>query len=64
MVLKQQLTNNVCSQAQCGSCAAFAVVGAIESCFYLTTGVMDDDLSEQHLLDCAFNHYVTDSRYL
>jgi hypothetical protein len=51
-------------QAQCGSCAAFAVVGAIESCFYLATGVMDDDLSEQHLLDCAFNHYVTDSRYL
>jgi hypothetical protein len=25
---------------------------------------MDDDLSERHLLHCAFKHYVTDSRYL
>jgi Papain family cysteine protease len=53
--------SSVKNQAQCGSCAAFSAVGAIESCFYLATGVMFDDLSEQHLLDCAFNHYYNDN---
>ena len=28
----------------------------------MTRGVMDDDLSEQHLLDCAFNHYTSTTR--
>merc|ERR1711917_206727 len=48
------------NQAQCGSCAAFAAVGAIESCTKITVGNMADDLSEQHLLDCAYNHVFTD----
>merc|ERR1711962_1268793 len=51
--------SSVKNQAQCGSCAAFAAVGAIESCTKITVGNMADDLSEQHLLDCAYNHVVT-----
>ena len=53
--------SSVKNQAQCGSCAAFSAIATLESCFFLATGVMDDDLSEQHLLDCAFNHYVNDN---
>jgi len=52
--------SSVKNQAQCGSCAAFAAVGAIESCTKITVGNMADDLSEQHLLDCAYNHVFTD----
>jgi len=52
--------SSVKNQGQCGSCAAFAAMGAIESCYFIQTGVMDDDLSEQHILDCAYNHMVND----
>ena len=48
-------------QAQCGSCAAFASVAAIDTCFYLASGVLYDDLSEQHLMDCANGHNYFDS---
>lgn len=33
----------------------FAAIGAIESCSKIVTGVLSDDLSEQHLLDCWFS---------
>merc|ERR1719154_143687 len=50
------------NQGQCGSCACFSATGAIESCFMITANDMGaTDLSEQHLLDCAFGHRVTDS---
>merc|ERR1712002_1112344 len=52
--------SSVKSQGQCGSCADFAVVSIIESCFWIQRGEMYDDLSEQHLLDCAYNHYYED----
>merc|ERR550519_1306993 len=38
----------------CGSCAVFAAVSAIESCMHKVTGVLPTDLSEQHMLDCAY----------
>ena len=50
-------------QAQCGSCAAFSVIGAVESCFNIQRGKVVDDLSEQHILDCAYNYQVSDERY-
>jgi len=52
--------SSVKDQGQCGSCADFASVAIIESCFYQQRGVMFDDLSEQHLLDCAYEHYYYD----
>jgi len=52
--------SSVKNQGQCGSCAAFAAMGAIESCYFIQSGTMDDDLSEQHILDCAYNHVVND----
>lgn len=55
------MVSSVKNQAQCGSCAAFAALGAIESCFMINNADKADDLSEQHLLDCAYNHQVTDS---
>jgi len=39
------------NQKQCGSCAAFAAVATIESCFAQKTGVITD-LSEEHLVNC------------
>merc|ERR1711936_222087 len=36
------------NQRQCGSCAAFAAVATVESCFAQLTGVITD-LSEEHL---------------
>lgn len=57
----QGVVSSVKNQAQCGSCAAFAAMGAIESCYYLKSGVMVDDMSEQHILDCAYNHVYNDA---
>lgn len=51
---------SVKNQAQCGSCAAFSVIGAVESCFNIQRGYKVDDLSEQHILDCAYNYQITD----
>jgi len=53
--------SSVKNQGQCGSCAAFATVAVIETCFWQQRGVMFDDLSEQHIVDCAINHYYHDS---
>ena len=43
------------NQRQCGSCAAFAAVATIESCFAQKTGVIAD-LSEEHLVNCLANN--------
>ena len=40
----------------CGSCAVFAAVSTIESCKHKVTGTIPTDLSEQHLMDCAYNY--------
>jgi C1A family cysteine protease len=42
------------NQAGCGSCAAFAAGSTIESCFHKVTGTLPTDISEQHLMDCAW----------
>ena len=39
------------NQRGCGSCAAFAAVATVESCFAQKTGVIAD-LSEEHLVNC------------
>jgi len=51
--------SSVKNQGGCGSCAAFSVIGSVESC-YMIKGDMANDLSEQHILDCAYNHFVND----
>ena len=33
-------------------------MGALEPCFYLASGYKMDDLSEQHILDCAYGYGV------
>jgi len=49
------------NQAACGSCACFSAVASIESCFMIQAeDAAAGDLSEQHLLDCAYHHQVTD----
>jgi len=53
--------SSVKNQKQCGSCAAFATVAVIDTCFWQQTNTMYDDLSEQHLMDCAYNHYFYDN---
>merc|ERR1712107_809642 len=53
--------SSIKNQGQCGSCAAFATVAILETCFWQQRGVMFDDLSEQHIVDCALNHYYHDS---
>merc|ERR1719187_288587 len=45
-------------QGQCGSCAAFAAVTTMESCMHKATGVLPSDLSEQHILDCAYGWHT------
>merc|ERR1712109_96046 len=55
--------SSVKNQGQCGSCAAFATVAVIETCFWQQRGVMFDDLSEQHIVDCAINHYYNGGIY-
>merc|ERR1712088_931481 len=45
------IVSPVKNQRQCGSCAAFAAVATVESCFAQETGVIAD-LSEEHLVNC------------
>jgi len=44
------------SQRDCGSCAAFATMAAIETCFAKLTGLLDD-YSEQQMIDCAYGNH-------
>merc|ERR1712240_395391 len=53
--------SSIKNQAHCGSCAAFATIAVIDTCFWQQTNTMEDDLSEQHLMDCAHNHYFYDN---
>jgi len=48
------------NQGQCGSCADFAVISIVETCFWQQTGELFDDLSEQHLLDCGYGYNFVD----
>ena len=43
------------NQGGCGSCVAFATMGLLETCFKKKVGEFGD-YSEQHLLDCAYEH--------
>ena len=45
------------NQGQCGSCAAFSATSLTETCMLRANAAMDGlDLSEQDLLDCAYNY--------
>jgi len=57
----QGKVSSVKDQGRCGSCAAFAAMGSIEACTAISAGKMANDLSEQHILDCAYNHVVNDA---
>jgi len=52
----QGVVTSVKDQGQCGSCTAFAVTGAVESCFAIKSGEVFDDLAEQFLVDCAYGY--------
>ena len=58
--VQQGGVSSIKNQKSCGSCAAFATIATFESCMWLATGVMEDDLSEQHMMDCAYNHMFYD----
>jgi len=47
------LISPVKSQGGCGSCAAFAAMATVETCFKKITGVFGD-YSEQQMVDCAY----------
>jgi len=59
--LSQGGITSIKNQAQCGSCAAFSVIAVLDTCFWQARGALYDDLSEQHIMDCAYNHYVNDN---
>lgn len=59
--VQQGGVSSVKNQKQCGSCAAFATIATIETCYWQQTGTMYDDLSEQHIVDCANGHYYYDN---
>jgi len=47
------LVSPVKSQGGCGSCAAFAAMATVETCFKKITGVFGD-YSEQQMVDCGY----------
>lgn len=57
----QNAVTSIKNQKQCGSCAAFAAVAAADTCLYFASNTLFDDLSEQHLMDCANNHFYADN---
>merc|ERR1712079_565332 len=56
----QGVVTSVKDQKQCGSCTAFAVTGAVESCYAIKSGEVFDDLAEQYLVDCAYDYSTDD----
>ena len=38
-----------------------ATIATIDTCMWAATGHMEDDLSEQHLMDCANGHTYYDT---
>jgi C1A family cysteine protease len=54
IIFVQGLVSPVKAQGKCGSCVAFATIGAIETCFKKATGRFSD-FSEQQLIDCGYN---------
>jgi len=50
------LVSEVKDQNLCGSCAAFATIAAVETCFKKITNVFGD-YSEQQLIDCGYGKY-------
>ena len=57
----ENLVTDVKDQGFCGSCAAFSTVSLLETCMLtakedIATDKQDLDLSEQDLLDCAFDN--------
>merc|ERR1711971_1276352 len=56
----QGVVTSVKDQGQCGSCTAFAVTGAVESCYAIKSGDLFDDLAEQYLVDCAYDYESED----
>jgi len=59
--VEQGGVSSIKNQKSCGSCAAFATIATFDTCMWLATGTMEDDLSEQHLMDCANGHTFYDS---
>merc|ERR1712027_175738 len=57
----QGAITSIKDQKQCGSCAAFAAVAAADSCMWQASNSLFDDLSEQHLMDCANGHNYYDN---
>merc|ERR1712112_18385 len=49
------LVSPIRNQGACGSCAAFATVALIETCFKKVTGKFGD-YSDQHLVDCGYGY--------
>jgi len=52
--LSDGLVSPIKQQGRCGSCAAFASMSSIETCFKKVTGVFGD-YSEQQMVDCGFD---------
>ncbi len=46
---------SVKDQRQCGSCWAFATVGAIEGAYFIKNKILEE-FSEQQLVDCSLNN--------